>query len=223
MSDSKELWLNLRTNLPKYDVRLGTATAQGYVNDPKLLGFVASRYKFVSKMFSGFEMVLEVGCGDAFGAPVVAQAVKFLVCTDIDEETLADNRHRCAHFGNIEFQYFDFRGGTFPRKMDGVYLVDVIEHVFPEEENTFVDNLVASLNSHGVMLMGTPNVTSEQYASKHSREGHINLKDHKSLKALGLKFFHNVFLFSMNDEVVHTGFSPMAHYLWALCVGPRGR
>mgnify|MGYP007028595943 CR=1 FL=1 len=35
------------------------------------------------------------------------------------------------------------------------------------------------------------------------------------------RFFDNVFLFSMNDEVVHTGFTPMAHYLFALCVGPK--
>jgi hypothetical protein len=28
-------------------------------------------------------------------------------------------------------------------------------------------------------------------------------------------------MFSMNDEVVHTGFGPMAHYLIALCAGPR--
>ena len=33
------------------------------------------------------------------------------------------------------------------------------------------------------------------------------------------RYFHNVFLFSMNDEVVHTGFYPMAHYLIALGVG----
>jgi len=26
----------------------------------------------------------------------------------------------------------------------------------------------------------------------------------------------------MNDEVVHTGFYPMAHYLLAVCAGPRG-
>jgi glycosyltransferase involved in cell wall biosynthesis len=30
------------------------------------------------------------------------------------------------------------------------------------------------------------------------------------------RFFHNVFLFSMNDELVHTGFIPMAHYLIAI-------
>ena len=35
------------------------------------------------------------------------------------------------------------------------------------------------------------------------------------------KYFKNVFLFSMNDEVVHTGFSKMAHYLICLCVGAR--
>ena len=33
------------------------------------------------------------------------------------------------------------------------------------------------------------------------------------------RHFENVFLFSMNDEVVHTGFHPMAHYLFTLCVG----
>jgi hypothetical protein len=27
----------------------------------------------------------------------------------------------------------------------------------------------------------------------------------------------------MNDEVVHTGFSPMAHYLIGLCVAPKAR
>jgi hypothetical protein len=30
------------------------------------------------------------------------------------------------------------------------------------------------------------------------------------------QFFHNVFIFSMNDEVVHTGFHPMAHYIIGL-------
>jgi hypothetical protein len=45
----------------------------------------------------------------------------------------------------------------------------------------------------------------------------VNCKDAAGLKALMSRFFHNVFIFSMNDEVVHTGFYPMAHCLWALC------
>ena len=31
-----------------------------------------------------------------------------------------------------------------------------------------------------------------------------------------LQYFENVFMFSMNDEVLHTGFAPMGHYLFAL-------
>jgi 2-polyprenyl-3-methyl-5-hydroxy-6-metoxy-1,4-benzoquinol methylase len=220
-SDSKALWLSIRSELPQFEVKLGTATAQGYVNDPKLLGFVAARYKFVAKMIDGCESALEVGCGDAFGAPIVAQSVGKLICTDIDEETLEQNGSRCRHFTNIAFEYFDFRSGPFRERVNALYSVDVIEHIFPDEEDNFVGNLRKSLQPHGVMLIGTPNVTAEKYASVHSRAGHVNLKDHKGLHALGLKFFHNVFIFSMNDELVHTGYYPMAHYLWALCVGPR--
>ena len=32
------------------------------------------------------------------------------------------------------------------------------------------------------------------------------------------KFFRNVFMFSMNDEVLHTGFEKMSNYIFALCV-----
>ena len=35
------------------------------------------------------------------------------------------------------------------------------------------------------------------------------------------RFYHNVLLFSMNDEVVHTGYHAMAHYLFAVCCGPK--
>ncbi len=31
------------------------------------------------------------------------------------------------------------------------------------------------------------------------------------------ELFHAVFMFSMNDEVVHTGYYKMAHYILAVC------
>ena len=217
MSDSKEFWLNLRTNLPKCDVRMGAATGQSYIHDPKHIVFVASRYKFVAKMVASCETVLEVGCCDAFGGPIVAQGVKRLICTDIDEELLRENVERCVAFKNMEFRYHDFRREAFPESVDAVYHVDVLEHIFSHEESVFMANLCASLKPNGIMVIGTPNIVAEQYASAHSKTGHVNLKDHKSLRALCERHFQNVFLFSMNDEVLHTGYYPMAHYLWALC------
>jgi hypothetical protein len=220
--DSKALWLSIRENLADLDVRLGRGTAQGYVNDPRMISFIASRYKFASKMLANVDVALEIGCGDSFGSPIVAQSVKRLICTDIDEETIVANRERCRFFKNITFGYHDFRASPYPEKVNAIYLIDVIEHIFADEEVNLMQNLIATLGADGFVLMGTPNAAAEQYASLHSREGHVNTKTQVTLRQLGEKYFKNVFMFSMNDEVVHTGFGPMSHYLWMLAVGARG-
>jgi hypothetical protein len=41
------------------------------------------------------------------------------------------------------------------------------------------------------------------------------------LKALLDIYFENSFIFSMNDEVVHLGYYPMAHYLFGVGVGKK--
>ncbi len=220
-SDSKKLWLNLEKKMPDESFKLGRYTTQAYYDDPACLSFITSRYKFVAKMLSGLNTVLEIGCGDGFGGAIVAQRVDRLICADINKPLLEDNASRMGHFSNIEYHYHDFREGPYSEKVDAIYLVDVIEHIFIDEEPAFLLNLVASLNDNGICLIGTPNITADQYASEYSKEGHINLKDHESLKAIGENYFKNSFQFGMNDEVVHTGFSPMAHFLWLLCVNPK--
>ena len=220
-SDSKKFWLNLEKDIPKQSFSLGPYTTQAYYDDPACLSFITSRYKFVAKMLSGLNTVLEIGCGDGFGGAIVAQRVDRLICADINKPLLEDNASRMGHFSNIEYHYHDFREGPYSEKVDAIYLVDVIEHIFIDEEPAFLLNLVASLNDNGICLIGTPNITADQYASEYSKEGHINLKDHESLKAIGENYFKNSFQFGMNDEVVHTGFSPMAHFLWVLCMDPR--
>ena len=49
----------------------------------------------------------------------------------------------------------------------------------------------------------------------------MNCKSGPELKDLMEDHFHNVFIFSMNDEVVHTGHHKMAHYLFAVCAGKK--
>ena len=42
------------------------------------------------------------------------------------------------------------------------------------------------------------------------------------LSSVGIdEFCARTLPFSMNDEVVHTGFYPMAHYFFALCCGKK--
>ena len=48
----------------------GLMTNQAWDDDPKRLAFTFSRYKFVAKMMSGKQRVLEIGCADAHGVRV---------------------------------------------------------------------------------------------------------------------------------------------------------
>lgn len=192
---------------------LGLMTNQAWHDDPRHLVFTLSRYKFVAKMLADRAHVLEVGCGDAFGTRIVAQSVKRLTATDFDPVFVADVTRRMDPQWRFECKAHDMLSGPFPGQYDGAYALDVIEHIQPKDELAFVSNIVKSLTKEGVLLLGCPSLQSQAYASPPSMAGHVNCKTGDTMGALLGQFFHNVFVFSMNDEVVHTGYTPMAHYL----------
>lgn len=199
--------------------RLGIATNQTWRDDPKRLVFMLARYKFAAKMFAGMTHVLEVGCGDAFGTRIMAQEVPHVTAVDFDPLFIDEAQKLMGDTLRFDCRVHDMLAGPVPPgSFDGAYALDVIEHIAASDEQTFLGNIAASLAPHGAMLIGTPSLESQPYASPSSRQGHINCKRGAELKSIVAKFYHRVFLFSMNDEVVHTGFAPMAHYLLALGV-----
>lgn len=200
---------------------LGLMTNQAWQDDPKHLLFTLSRYKFVAKMLSGAKKVLEVGCADAFGTRIVVQEVGTLTAIDFDPVFVEDVNARMQDRWRFDCKTHDMLCGAPGDDFDGAYALDVIEHIRAEDEVQFVTNMVQSLGDHGVLVLGTPSLQSQVYASPPSKAGHINCKDAPALRGLLTRFFHNVFIFSMNDEVVHTGYHPMAHYLMALGCGKR--
>jgi len=200
---------------------MGEYTSYQYQTDPKHLCFVLSRYKFCASMLRGSDTVIEIGSGDGFGSPLVASEVGKLTCLDIDEGILEGNQSRLESFKNISFDYFDFRKTSYLPLVDGIYLIDVIEHIYKHEEPVFMSHLANSLKKTGIAIIGTPNKNASQYASQGSLEAHVNMKNHETLVELGKTYFENVFLFGMNDEVLHTGFPQMSHYLWILCTVPK--
>ncbi|MFC1516302.1 class I SAM-dependent methyltransferase [Thermodesulfobacteriota bacterium] len=221
MKDSKKLWLSIDKKMRPELIELGRYTTEAYKQDPIRLSFITSRYKFCARILTGKNTVLEIGCGDGFGSGIVAQMVGELICTDINEDLLNESRKKMAFIENMLFEYHDFREKPFNRVVDAIYLIDTIEHIYPHEEDAFMSNLNASLRGSGVCIIGTPNETADKFSSNWSREGHVNLKDYKSLMELSQRFFQNSFFFGMNDEIIHTGFPPMTHFMWSLCVGPK--
>jgi 2-polyprenyl-3-methyl-5-hydroxy-6-metoxy-1,4-benzoquinol methylase len=182
-----------------------------------------ARYKFVAKMLTGYERVLEVGCADGFPSRLVAQAVKSLVSIDFDEELIHDAQQQARDRWPIEFRVHDIMERPADGIFDAAFALDVIEHIPQSDENRFLDHIGQALTDSGVLLIGTPSSESQALASRQSIEGHVNCKSGDELKETLSRHFANVFVFSMNDEVVHTGHYKMAHYLMALCCTPKAR
>lgn len=205
-------------------VQLGPWTSHIWRTDPRHLCFLLARYKFCAKMLAGKPEVLEVGCGDAFGMMVVLQTVEWVHGIDFESLVIEDAKARLAAEGvnRCSFSVLDITERPVGRKFDAAYSLDVIEHVPPESEDRFMTNICDSLRPHGVCIIGTPNIEAHKHASPGSAKGHVNLKSAETLRELLSRYFHNVFIFSMNDEVVHTGFYPMAHYLLGVGVGVKG-
>jgi len=201
--------------------KLGVEKNANWHTDPRRLVFVLSRYKFVSKMLSGKQRVLEVGCGDGFPIRIVLQEVANVHGVDIDPLFVDDANERMDPQWPFTCAVHDITQGPVPGTFDAAYSLDVLEHIPAEQEHRFFSNIVASLVDDGVLIVGMPSLESQAYASPLSKIGHVNCKTGPALKSLAENYFRNVFIFCMNDEVVHTGYQPMAQYLFALCVGKR--
>ena len=196
---------------------LGRMRNYDWHNDPRRLLFTLARYKFVSKMFDGYETVLEIGCGDAFATRIVQQTVKKVTATDFDPIFIEEIHDRRQHKWELDAHVHNIVLEPTKQSFDGIFSLDVLEHVQQSDEDAFLKNTCLSLKSHGALIIGMPSLESQTYASEGSKIGHVNCKTGTDLRDLMKKYFHSVFMFSMNDEVVHTGFFPMAHYLFAVC------
>ena len=203
--------------------RLGVEKNANWHTDPRRLVFALARYKFVAKLLSGKKRVLEAGCGDAFAVRIVLQEAASVHAVDIDPVFIADAQERMDPKWPFTCAVHDMLAGPVPGIYDAAYALDVLEHIPRQHERDFLANIVASLAPAGVLIVGMPSLESQAYASPLSKIGHVNCKTGADLKLLLQDYCENVFMFSMNDEVVHTGYQPMAQYLFAVCAGKLGR
>ena len=197
--------------------KFGIMANESWNCDPKRTLFTLARYKFVSKMISGSQEVLEIGCADAFGTRIVQQSVKNITAIDFDPLFIEDVKSRYDKNWPLNTFVHNILDGPVPGLYDSIYSLDVLEHINKKDENIFLKNLVSSLTKEGVAIIGMPTLESQVWASPQSKAGHVNCKSGEDLKVTLSNFFQNVFIFSMNDEVIHTGYFPMAHYILGLC------
>ncbi|MDR3623852.1 MAG: methyltransferase domain-containing protein [Chlamydiales bacterium] len=202
-------------DVSKQIASFGNHWSFNFRNDPKRLAFVLSRYKFAAKMACKGMSVLELGCSEGIGAPILAEHAEHYTGVDLDKPAI-DTAKTNFQEPKYKFIFDDFMGRKYGA-FDGVVSLDVVEHILPEFETIYFDTVVNNLSEKGICVIGTPNITSVPYASEYSQLGHVNMYSQERLANVLKKYFHYVFPFGMNDEIVHTGFAAMSHYIVCVC------
>ena len=181
--------------LDKKKVILGSYSSYEWNNDPKHLVFSLARYKFVSKILNGKNNVLEIGAGDGFKSKIVNDTVKKLDLCDVTKSSKLEYEN--YNLNKNKYFIHDFITKPTKNKYDAIYSLDVIEHIDKKKCNSFIRNIKNSLKPRGVLILGTPSLSSQKYASKYSKKFHVNCFDKKELHEYLDKYFVNVFSFEL--------------------------
>lgn len=185
---------------------------------PLDLFILLARYKFAGRLLQPSDLVLDAGCGQGTGSVLLAKFAKRVVGVDTDSDLVESARREYA-IDSVSFEVANVLDlGDYVGRFDAVVSMDVIEHFSEDDGRTVASNLASTLKDGGLMVLGTPNIRSQQFASERRRATHPHEYDHASLRRLLQGDLRRVMIFSMTDEVVSTGFPDLAWYLMAVGV-----
>ncbi len=191
-----------------------------FLHDPLSILFRLARYKFAYRQLRGTERVIDVGCGDGTGTYMLRQACRQAVGIAIDPDWFVPEllSRQDDDFRLLHADALDYRDG---RPFDVAVCMDVIEHLPQADGPRLLDNVVRLLTAEGRLFLGTPSAKTGEWRNQRSRADHQHEYTREEVQALLDERFRQVIFFSMNDEVVHTGFDPLAWYLMFVAAGPR--
>lgn len=97
--------------------------------------------------------VLEAGCGEGYGADLIAESARRVVAVDYDEAAVA---HVRARYPRVEVLHANLAELPLPdASMDVVVNFQVIEHLWDQPQ--FVKECARVLRPSGLLMMSTPN------------------------------------------------------------------
>ncbi|MBN2562031.1 MAG: class I SAM-dependent methyltransferase [Phycisphaerae bacterium] len=192
-------------------MKLGPYLSYWLHHSPRRMLYAMAYYSFAAALIGRGRRVLDVGCSEGMGTQLLALECGYAEGLDINSAFIATARRNWRH-PSVRFRLMDVFKHP-PIGWDAIVAFDVVEHLTPRRADVFLGLVARGLRDAGIAVIGTPSITGQAYASRISRAGHINCYSGERLEEAMREYFTHVFMFGANDEVVHTGFLPMAHYL----------
>ncbi|MBI5346631.1 MAG: class I SAM-dependent methyltransferase [Chlamydiae bacterium] len=217
MKKPDSMWDNVASFMQgEKKIVLGKYASYWQIKSPRRMLHHLAYYKFAAKMIGKNKKVLDVGCNEGLGTWLIAKECGFAKGIDFDEDAIKTAK---SNFSGdiIDFEANDFLQNTSSNEeWDAIISFDVIEHIYPENSHKFLNLITQNLKPQGLVIIGTPSLISQNFASDISKAGHVNVYSPQRLEDEMRNFFNFVFMFAANDEIVHSGFLQLAHYLIAM-------
>lgn len=187
-----------------------------FLSNPLMTAIKLARYKFVYRLLDKDDTVLDLGCGYGYSSYFFSKACKYVRGVDlIIKPDVMQKKFLTA--SNISFVQGDLMTYNDDNLYSVIVMLDVIEHFSMTDGEAVIARYLKNLAPSGLIIIGTPNKYSEAYRSHGGKDAHLYEYTPDELRCMLKKYFSRVILFSMNDEVVHTGFDKLAWYLFAVC------
>jgi SAM-dependent methyltransferase len=166
------------------------------------------RYLWVEAFVAG-KAVLDIACGEGYGAALLAHSAAHVTGVDADADTI-DNARATYAQPNLDF----IHGSAQEIPLTGTALFDVvvsfetIEHLGEEDQRRFLDEIKRVLKPDGIAVFSTPNRTIYSDKPHYRNPFHIKEFYRKEFEALLGHTFGHVEMFGQR---LYGG-----SYLWPL-------
>ncbi len=218
-------------------------------DDEARLASHLAHYRFIAAVIGVRHDVAEYGCASPTGTRLILQQSRKMTLFDPRPLVVGDLQWRFQDDWRFEARLHDIISKPLSRQADSAYCVDFLQYISRDEEDIFVRNLRDSLSRESdFLLIGSPSYGAggppgTQHAlgadAAHGMAAQSNgdnlacqtrtargqaaiyRRTGAELKALTERFFHNVFMFSMVDDVAQPGIQPNAEHIFALSCGKK--
>ena len=148
------------------------------------------RYFFASQFVKG-KKILDLGCGEGYGAEILSKNAKSVICIDSDKKTIQQAKKK---YRSKKIKFLSGSITQVPITGENIFDVitcfEVIEHV--KEQKKVLLEVKRLLKKHGLFIISTPNKIvyskDEKYFNPH-HEKELTLANFKTLLKSVFPFF----------------------------------
>jgi len=157
------------------------------------------RYIFANQFVNG-KKVLDLACGEGYGAKILSENAVEVTGIDIDKTTIEHAKKKYQK-NNLKFLEDSVTNLSFKDEkiFDVVTCFETIEHI--EEQEQMLKEVRRVLKDDGIFILSTPNKPVYNQGRDEKNPFHVKELDFNEFKNLLISIFPNICIFSQKSSI----------------------